>query len=61
MIPPDNQKKILKLFKQGPTILESALVGLSDSELDYVPSNGGWNIRQIVHRISAIRQEISST
>ena len=49
---PDDQKKTLDLFKQGPSILESALAGLSDSELNYVPSNGGWTIRQIVHHIA---------
>jgi hypothetical protein len=51
MKPPDDQDKILKLFIKGPAILESALAGLSDSELDYVPSNGGWTIRQIVHHL----------
>ena len=52
MRPPDDQKKILELFKQGPRILENALADLSDNELDYVPSNGGWTIRQIVHHIA---------
>ncbi|OGU61008.1 MAG: hypothetical protein A2V66_09665 [Ignavibacteria bacterium RBG_13_36_8] len=51
MKPPDDQDNILELFKKGPAILENALAGLSDSELDYVPSNGGWTIRQIVHHI----------
>lgn len=52
MEPPENQDKILELFEQGPGILENALDGLSDSELDYVPSNGGWTIRQIVHHLA---------
>ncbi len=51
MRPPDDQKKILEIFKQGPSILENALADLSDIELDYAPSNGGWTIRQIVHHI----------
>ena len=51
MRPPDDQKKILELFKQGPAILENALAGLSDSELDHAPSDGGWTIRQIIHHI----------
>ena len=46
-----NQKEILDLFKQGPDILENALAGLSENELDYSPSNGGWTIRQIVHHL----------
>ncbi len=49
---PENQKETLELFKQGITILENALTGLSDIDLDYVPINGGWSIRQIVHHIS---------
>ena len=52
MKPPENRNEILKLFKQGPSILENALEGLSDNELDYSPSNGGWTIRQIVHHIA---------
>jgi hypothetical protein len=49
---PENQDKILELFKQGPSILENALAGLSDIELDYTPLNGGWTIRQIIHHIA---------
>jgi uncharacterized damage-inducible protein DinB len=52
MEPPEDQNKILELFKQGPGILENALAGLSDTELDYTPSNGGWSIRQIIHHIA---------
>lgn len=48
---PDDQSKILELFKQGPALLENALNGMTDSDLDYVPANGGWTIRQIVHHI----------
>jgi hypothetical protein len=51
MKPPENRNEILELFKRGPSILENALAGLSDTELDYVPSNGGWSIRQIVHHL----------
>lgn len=49
---PENQDKILELFKQGPSILENALAGLSDIELDYLPLSGGWTIRQIIHHIA---------
>ena len=52
MEPPENQDKILELFKRGPSILENALAGLSDIEIDYAPSNGGWSIRQIIHHIA---------
>ncbi|MEJ2616237.1 MAG: DinB family protein [Ignavibacteriaceae bacterium] len=49
---PDNQEKVIKLFKQGPDILENAISGLNDIDLDYTPSNGGWTIRQIIHHIA---------
>ena len=49
---PDDQNKILALFKHGPNILEKSLAGLTDNELDYIPSSGGWTIRQIVHHIT---------
>jgi len=51
MEPPENQNEIIELFKQGPGILENALAGLNDVELDFAPSNNGWTIRQIVHHI----------
>ncbi|MCF8240677.1 MAG: DinB family protein [Melioribacteraceae bacterium] len=51
MEPPKDQDKILEIYRQGPKILESALVDLSNIDLDYVPSNGGWSIRQIIHHV----------
>ncbi len=51
MKPPENKNEILELFKRGSGILENALAGLSDTALDFIPSNGGWSIRQIVHHL----------
>lgn len=48
----ENQKEILELFKHGPGTLEKVLAGLSDTELDYPPLNGGWSIRQIIHHLA---------
>ena len=49
---PEKQNEIIELFKRGTDILKDALAGLSSSELDYVPSSGGWTIRQIIHHIT---------
>ena len=49
---PDNKDKIIESFKQGPGILDNALAGLKDFELDYAPSKGGWTIRQIIHHLA---------
>ncbi|MBB6452068.1 catechol 2,3-dioxygenase-like lactoylglutathione lyase family enzyme [Salirhabdus euzebyi] len=43
---PDNQ--IVELYKQGPVMLEKALHGLSDADLDLVRAPGKWSIRQTV-------------
>jgi uncharacterized damage-inducible protein DinB len=51
MNPPDDQHGVLDLYKQGPILLEQALHGLSDSELDHAPAQGVWTIREIVHHI----------
>ena len=48
---PENKNEVLELFKRGPAILESVLAELSNTELDYAPSNGSWSIRQIVHHL----------
>jgi hypothetical protein len=39
-------------FKEGPAQVEQALEGLTEADLDYVPVQGGWTIRQIVHHIA---------
>lgn len=51
MEPPRNQSKAVELFRQGPDLLENTLDALSEQDLDYAPSNGGWTIRQIVHHL----------
>jgi uncharacterized damage-inducible protein DinB len=47
-----DQATILAQYADGPSQLENALKGLSESELDMAPSQGGWSIREIVHHIS---------
>lgn len=49
---PGNKDEILEMFRKGPAILDEALEGLSDKELDYIPTGGGWSIRQIVHHLT---------
>ena len=42
---------ILVQYANGPSLLESALAGLSETDLDLTPSTDSWSIRQIVHHI----------
>jgi hypothetical protein len=41
----------LERYGAGPERLESALIGLSDTDLNTGPRGGGWTIRQLVHHI----------
>lgn len=51
MVEQDVRQAALARFREGPTLLERALAGLVDDDLDAVPARGGWTIRQIVHHI----------
>jgi uncharacterized damage-inducible protein DinB len=47
-----DQATILAQYADGPAQLETAIKGLSESDLDLAPSHGGWSIREIVHHIA---------
>jgi hypothetical protein len=42
---------ILKEYANGPSLLDSALTGLSETDLDLALSADSWTIRQVVHHI----------
>ena len=42
---------ILKQYADGPSLLDSALAGLSETDLNLTLSVDSWSIRQIVHHI----------
>jgi len=48
---PDEQDEVMARYMEGPALLERALAGIQDNELDTPPSQGGWTIRQNVHHI----------
>lgn len=48
---PNDQDAVLARYMKGPALLERALAGIQDADLDAPPSRGGWTIRQIVHHI----------
>jgi len=39
---------LIEEYSQGPALLESSTIGLTDSQLDALPVAGTWSIRQIV-------------
>jgi uncharacterized damage-inducible protein DinB len=48
---PEDRTGTISRYREGPLLLEQVVKGLPDSDLDAVPSGGGWTIRQIVHHI----------
>jgi hypothetical protein len=48
---PDDRDSVLARYMEGPALLERALAGLQDADLDTPPSPAGWTIRQIVHHV----------
>ncbi|MFZ5855930.1 MAG: DinB family protein [Chloroflexota bacterium] len=47
----DSIHVILAQYADGPSLLDTALAGLSETDLDLAPSADEWSIRQIVHHI----------
>ena len=39
-------------YEAGPAVLEDAVKGLSDAELDHRPADGGWTPREVVHHVA---------
>ena len=49
---PTDKDSVIARYIEGPKLLEKALSGLREADLDIVPQKGGWTIRQIVHHIA---------
>lgn len=49
---PVDKDAVIARYLEGPTLLESALAGIKEADLDTAPAKGGWTIRQIVHHIA---------
>jgi hypothetical protein len=43
------REALLRRYRDGPDELEGAARGLSDAQLDYLPRDGGWSPREVVH------------
>ena len=51
MIAPEDRLGVMARYREGPALLEEAVMNLTDADLDATPSGGGWTIRQIVHHV----------
>lgn len=48
----DTFENVLTQYADGPTLLDQALSGLSDTDLDLTLGEDSWSIRQIVHHVA---------
>ena len=51
MIAPEDRLGVIARYREGPALLEDAVMNLTDADLDATPSGGGWTIREIVHHV----------
>ena len=51
MLNQTDTQTILAQYTDGPSLLDSALSGLTDTDLDLSPDADSWSIRQIVHHL----------
>ncbi len=49
---PEDRDHEVSRYREGPDLLEEAVIGLRDSQLDARPAAGGWSVREIVHHIA---------
>lgn len=52
MLDQTDTQTMLSQYADGPSLLDSALAGLSETDLDLALSADSWTIRQIVHHIA---------
>ena len=51
MLAHTDTQTILNQYADGPSLLDSALSGLTETDLDLFPGADSWSIRQIVHHL----------
>jgi hypothetical protein len=49
---PSNRKSLIQQYKDGYAVVEAALAGATDAELDAQPGPNKWTAREIVHHLA---------
>ena len=52
MFSPQERKSKIAELRAFPPILQSAIAGLNDEQLDTRYRDGGWTVRQVVHHVA---------
>lgn len=48
----EQRRQLVARYREGPNIVEAALAGATDAELDARPADGGWTARETAHHIA---------
>jgi hypothetical protein len=48
----ERRRGLVRRYREGPAVVEAALAGATDAELDARPSDGGWTARETAHHIA---------
>jgi len=46
-----DDQELIETYKRVPNVLNQAIIGLSDSDMDKTRAPGKWSIREVVHHI----------
>lgn len=46
------RQQLIARYKEGPGVIEEALAGITEAELDARPAPGEWTAREIVHHLA---------
>jgi hypothetical protein len=46
------RQALVRQYREGPAVVEAALAGATDAELDARPADGGWSARETAHHIA---------
>jgi hypothetical protein len=44
-----NREKLIRRYREGPSMLADAVSGLTERQLDHKPADGGFSAREVVH------------
>jgi hypothetical protein len=48
----ERRRALVARYREGPAVVEAALAGATDAELDARPADGGWTARETAHHIA---------
>jgi hypothetical protein len=49
---PARRQELIKLYREGPGVVEDAVAGITDRELDARPGPEEWTAREVVHHLA---------